>query len=50
MTCRCQAEHGTVTLTRTEADALRDLLAYLRRSWLGAHAQTVKLLREKVGK
>ena len=41
---------GTVTLTRTEADALRDLLDYLRRGWVGPHAQTVKALRERVGK
>jgi len=50
MTCRCQAEHGTVTLTRAEADALRDLLEYVRRGWVGPHAQTVTALREKVGK
>lgn len=27
---RCQAEQGTVTLTRAESDALRDLLEYVR--------------------
>ena len=61
-TKRCQDEQGeaytptdpdgsdTVTLTRIEADALRDLLEYVRRGWVGPHAPTVKMLREKVGK
>ena len=49
-TPRCQAEQGTVTLTREEADKLNDLIEYVRRGWVGPHAQTVKMLREKVGK
>lgn len=47
---RCQAEQGTVTLTRAEADALRDLLEYVRQGWVGAHVEAVKMLRKKVGK
>lgn len=47
-TPRCQAEQGTVTLT--EADALRDLLEYVRRGWVGPHAQTIRMLRGKVAK
>mgnify|MGYP000629649282 FL=1 len=33
-----------------EADALRDLLEYVRQGWVGAHVETVKMLQEKVGK
>lgn len=47
-TPRCQAEHGTVTLTQTEADALRDLLEYVRRGWVGPHAKTLDMIRRKV--
>lgn len=41
---------GPVTLTRAEADALRDLIEYVRQGWVGAHVETVKMLRAKLGK
>jgi hypothetical protein len=47
---RCQSEQGTVTITRPEADALRDLLEYVRQGWVGPHAQTIRMLRGKVAK
>ena len=47
---RQRETRGTVTLTRSEADALRDLLEYVRQGWVGPHAQTIRMLRGKVAK